>query len=81
MTYLEITQLLESIAGFSCGHYSRLPTKVFLPSGYLDILFNRTSDHSKSFNRYGYHSWYGYFEIYESKTLTKPKIIFTLPKQ
>lgn len=60
MNRSEVRQLLETIGRLSQEYYYRLPTKVILPSRYLDLLF------------------YGDFELVESKTLIKPKIIFSL---
>lgn len=76
MNRSEVRQLLETIGRLSQEYHYRLPTKVILPSRYLDLLFCGVNC-MHTYNKFYYHSFYGDFELVESKTLIKPKIIFT----
>jgi hypothetical protein len=76
----DITDLLYNIGRYSLEYVGRLPVKIIMPTNYLDLLFDRDSSpngqYLKNYHKFGYYSYYGYFNLIESKKSTVPKLIF-----
>lgn len=65
---------LNSIAKLSMLNYNRLPTRILVPTSFINILFNYSRN---PYNKYGYWSKDGYLSLMENSTINNPKLIFS----